>query len=110
MHHITRNAAYPVRELNKVMKTIKVKRIIDGDTFVCEDEKHYRLSGVYAPEANSPGDRKVTDALEALICNKELEILRKQTNNSHGRPVVEVRVIGESDSVNKKMNIIISRL
>ncbi|MDP3043389.1 MAG: hypothetical protein Q8N21_03225 [bacterium] len=91
------------------MKTIKVKSIIDGDTFVGEDKIHYRLVSVDAPETNQPGFNKCRTALEKLILNKELEILREQSNTSFGRPVVEVRVIGESDSVNKKMNIFLSK-
>ncbi len=90
------------------MKTIKVKRIIDGDTFVCEDEIHYRLSGVDAPEANRAGDYKATKALKQLILGKELEIIRVQPNPSHGRPVVEVKVVGNNKSVNQEMNNILS--
>lgn len=92
------------------MKTIKVKRIIDGDDFEGENGVNYRLRSVYAPETNQPGFNKCRIALEELILDKELEIISLQPNQSYGRPVVEVRITGENDSVNKKMNVFISKL
>jgi endonuclease YncB( thermonuclease family) len=103
------NTAYLVRE-QKFMKTIKVKRIIDGDDFEGEDGINYRLRSVYAPESNEPGFKKCWQALEELILGKELEIISEQPAQSHNRPVVEVMVVGEGDSINKKMNIFINKL
>ncbi len=89
------------------MKTIRVKRIVDGDTFICEDETHYRLMSVDAPEAGRPGDYEATRALEKLIENKELEVIREQVDESYGRPVVEIRLVGDDESVNEKMKRVI---
>ena len=76
--------------------------------FICEDEIHYRLSGVDAPEASRAGDYKATRALKELIIGKELEIIREQQKLSYERPVVVVRVIGDNRTVNEKMNNIMS--
>ena len=85
------------------MKTIKAKSVIDGDNFYGEDGVNYRLRSVYAPESTRPGFKKCLQALEKLIKNKELEIINRQPNDSHKRPVVVVRVLGEKETVNDKM-------
>ena len=80
---------------------VKVKKVIDGDTF--EDTRHrfFRLAQVDAPEKKERGYNKAKEALRNMIDGKELIV--NQIGKSYGRKVVKVRIPGEKTTVNTKM-------
>lgn len=82
--------------------TIKIKKIIDGDTFQDSRNRFYRLAGVDAPEKKERGYNKAKEALQTMIGGEKLIV--KQVGESYGRKVVEARIPGEKATVNAKMN------
>lgn len=80
---------------------IKVKKVIDGDTF--EDTRHrfFRLEGVDAPEKKERGYNKAKEALKEMIGGEELIV--NQVGESYGRKVVKARIPGEKTTINTKM-------
>lgn len=83
------------------MSKIKVKKIIDGDTFKDDKGKFYRLAGVNTPEKKKRGYKKAKEVLTDLIEGEELII--KTESKSYGRNVVEARKSGEKRTINEKM-------
>ncbi|PIQ69676.1 MAG: hypothetical protein COY22_00365 [Candidatus Tagabacteria bacterium CG_4_10_14_0_2_um_filter_40_13] len=83
------------------MARVKVKKVIDGDTF--EDTRHsfFRLEGVDAPEKRERGYNKAKEALKNMIDGEELIV--KQVGESYGRKVIEARIPGEKTTINTKM-------
>lgn len=83
------------------MARVKVKKVIDGDTF--EDTRHrfFRLAEVNAPEKKERGYDKAKEALQNMIGGEELIV--KELAQSYGRKVVEARIPGEKTTVNTKM-------
>jgi len=57
-----------------------VKRIIDGDTFVIENDEHIRLIGIDAPDKREFYYDEATDCLKDLILGKKI-ILESDTKN-----------------------------
>ncbi|HUU92046.1 MAG TPA: thermonuclease family protein [Phycisphaerae bacterium] len=79
----------------------KVKRVIDGDTFVTESRKNpVRLANVDAPEKGEPGAATAKRRLEGLIKDKTVSI-ETVARDSYGRSVATVKVKGIS--VNRAM-------
>jgi len=80
---------------------VKVKRVIDGDTF--EDTRHrfFRLEGVDAPEKRERGYKKAKEALASMIDGEELIV--NQVGESYGRKVVKARIPGEKITITTKM-------
>ena len=83
------------------MARIKVKKVIDGDTFQDSKNKFFRLANVNAPEKRKPGFQKAKETLTKLI-NKE-ELIAKVQGESYNRKVVTVRKPGEKTTINEKM-------
>lgn len=81
-------------------KKVKVKEVIDGDTFLDSKNKKFRLENVDAPEIGKPGSRKATQELKRLIEDEEIGI-EQVARDRYRRPVV--RVYKGRESVNKKM-------
>lgn len=77
------------------MKTIrrKVKKVIDGDTFVVSrkigNTNVIRLAGLNAPEKHQFGGRKATNRLRGLIGGKTVTIV--PVGRSYNRIVADVR-------------------
>lgn len=82
------------------MVKIKVKKVIDGDTFQARN-RFFRLAGVDAPEKRERGFKKAKETLVNLIEGKEL-IVRIE-GQSYNRKVVTVRKPGEKTTINEKM-------
>jgi endonuclease YncB( thermonuclease family) len=80
---------------------VKVKKVIDGDTF--EDTRHrfFRLEGVDAPEKKKREYNKTKKTLKDMIDEKELMV--NQVGESYGRKVVKARIPGEKTTINAKM-------
>ncbi len=80
---------------------VKVKKVIDGDTF--EDNRHrfFRLAEVDAPEKKERGYNKAKEALQNMIGGEELIV--NQVGVSYGRKVIEARIPGEKTTINTKM-------
>ncbi len=83
------------------MAKIKVKKIIDGDTFQGPYNQFYRLDNVDTPEKREPGYQKAKKTLENFIEDEELIV--KTVGTSYGRKVVEARKPGEKTTINTKM-------
>ena len=83
------------------MAKIKVKKVIDGDTFQDLKNKFFRLANVNAPEKRKSGFQKAKETLKKLIQKEELII--KVEGESYNRKVVIARKLGEKTTVNEKM-------
>jgi endonuclease YncB( thermonuclease family) len=81
-----------------MVKKVKVKRVIDGDTFVGGDNKIYRLANVDTPEAGKSGAAIMRDYLDRLIGDDEVSVDQKAIG-PYGRSIVNVKK--GSKSVNK---------
>lgn len=82
--------------------TIKVKKVIDGDTFQDSRNRFYRLADVDAPEKRERGYNGAKVALQNMIGGEELVV--KQVGESYNRKVVVARIPGEKTTINAKMN------
>lgn len=82
--------------------TIKVKKVIDGDTFQDSRNRFYRLADVDAPEKHERGFKMAKSALQNMIGGEELVV--KQVGESYNRKVVVARISGEKITINAKMN------
>jgi endonuclease YncB( thermonuclease family) len=83
------------------MTKIKVKKIIDGDTFQSTRGGFYRLADVNAPEKREKGYQKAKETLKQLIEDEKL--ITKVEGTSYGRKVVIARISGEKTTINEKM-------
>lgn len=83
------------------MTKIKVKKVIDGDTFQGERNQFYRLANVDAPEKRERGYQKAKETLDKLVMGEEL--IAKVEGQSYNRSVVTVRKPGEKTTINEKM-------
>ena len=83
------------------MAKIKVKKVLDGDTFQSTRGGFFRLAGVDAPEKRERGYQKAKETLKHFIEGEELII--KVEGESHGRKVVTARKPGEKMTINTKM-------
>ena len=81
------------------MPKVKVKKVIDGDTFQTERGRFIRLAEVEAPELEERGGKKAKQELEKLI--KGEAVTYEQVGTSFGRVVAKVTI--RRKSVNKTM-------
>ena len=81
--------------------TIKVKKVIDGDTFQDSRNRFYRLADVDAPEKRERGYNSAKTALQNMIGGEELVV--KQVGESYNRKVVVARIPGEKTTINAKI-------
>ena len=56
-------------------QTIRVARVVDGDTFKDSTEQGYRLIGINAPESHDIGGPEATHFLDSLINHKYIQIV-----------------------------------
>lgn len=94
---------------NGNINKIKVKRVVDGDTFIGDDETHYRLASVYAPEACWRKGLDAAKELEKIISGKEIEVVWQRKQLSHGRTQVKIKRCGDHESINDKMRKLIKQ-
>jgi len=83
------------------MAKIKVKKVIDGDTFKDANGNFFRLADIDTPEKREPGYQKAKEILDQFIGDEEIIIKVKGT--SYGRKVVTARMPGEKMTINTKM-------
>lgn len=83
------------------MGRVKVKKVLDGDTFQSTRGGFFRLAEVGAPEKRERGYQKAKQTLKQFIEGEELIARIKGT--SHGRKVVTARKPGEKTTINEKM-------
>jgi len=83
------------------MAKIKVKKVIDGDTFKDTRGRFYRLAEVDTPEKKKRGYQKAKEILSNFIEDENL-IIRVE-GKSYGRKVVKARIPGEKTTINEKM-------
>jgi len=71
----------------------KVKRVIDGDTFIVSrkigNTNRIRLAGINAPEKHQFGGKRATNRLRGLIGGKTVTIV--PVGRSYNRIVADVR-------------------
>jgi endonuclease YncB( thermonuclease family) len=87
-------------------KKVFVKKVIDGDTFIDDKNKKYRLANIDAPEKGKPGYQKTTNQLKKLIEGAEVSI-NQVARDRYGRPVV--KTYKGRESINKKMQIALKK-
>jgi len=58
-------------------RTVTVKEVQDGDTFVTESGEEIRIAGVDTPEKGQPGAGKARKYLKKLIEGKKVKVLPK---------------------------------
>lgn len=80
---------------------IKVKKVVDGDTFQDTRNRFFRLADIDTPEKRERGYQKAKDTLENFIGGEEL--LVKVEGKSYNRKVVLVNKPGEKMTINEKM-------
>lgn len=85
----------------------RVKRVLDGDTFLLEDGRYIRLAGVRAPEKHQRGFEQAKEALKYLIEGKIISI--RQLSTSYGRIVADVSVGGVSVNLSMRRRGYIDR-
>lgn len=83
------------------MTKIKVRKVIDGDTFQDTRNRFFRLAGVDAPDKKERGYTNAKETLSNLIGDKELSV--QVEGQSYGRKVVRARKLGEKITINEKM-------
>ena len=71
--------------------TIKVKKVIDGDTFQDSRNRFYRLANVDAPEKTERGYKTAKENLKSMIAGEELVV--KQLGESYNTPNYETALI-----------------
>jgi endonuclease YncB( thermonuclease family) len=81
-------------------KSYQVKQVLDGDTFVVNDNIIIRLFSVEAPEMELCGGPEAKKVLEDLILNKNIT-LDVQLRDSYGRQLAAVRQ--GNNLINKKV-------
>ena len=80
---------------------VKVKKVIDGDTFQDNRSRFFRLASVDAPDKGERGYQKAKETLDKFIGGEEMFV--KVEGESYGRKVVTVRKHGEKTTINEKM-------
>lgn len=65
------------------------KRVVDGDTFILEDDTKVQIWGIDAPEKGQPYASQATGALEKTLKGRALKLKVKETDQ-YGRKVAEV--------------------
>lgn len=83
------------------MAKVRVKKVIDGDTFQDTKNKFYRLANVNTPEKTARGFQKAKETLVNLIEGEEL--IANVEGQSYNRKVVVVRKPEEKRTINEKM-------
>lgn len=73
----------------KIDTSLKVKDIIDGDTFITSNNQRVRLFGANAPESGNCYSSEAKSHLESLILNKKV-ILAEPRADVYGRVVALV--------------------
>lgn len=81
------------------MPKVRVKKIVDGDTFQTERGRWIRLANVNAPEKGERGFAKAKQELQKLI--KDKVVTYEPVGTSYDRTVAKVKA--NSKSVNKAM-------
>ncbi|MBI2621068.1 MAG: thermonuclease family protein [Candidatus Levybacteria bacterium] len=80
---------------------IRVKKVIDGDTFQDSRNRFFRLANVNTPEKRERGYQRAKDTLSNLIDGKDL--IADVEGISYNRKVIIARSLGEKTTINEKM-------
>ncbi|MFH0829230.1 MAG: thermonuclease family protein [Candidatus Kerfeldbacteria bacterium] len=80
---------------------VRVKKVIDGDTFEDTRKRFFRLADIDTPEKRERGYQKAKGILKDYINGEEL--IARVEGQSYGRKVATVRKPGEKMSINTKM-------
>jgi micrococcal nuclease len=70
-----------------------VKRVIDGDTFVMDDNTHIRLNNLDAPEISQTYGIQAKQFLSNLVLNKNITGI-KHGKDRYGRTIADLYVNG----------------
>jgi len=81
---------------------IKVRKIIDGDTFQDTRSRFFRLANIDTPDKRERGYQKAKEILKNFIEGEELQV--KIEGVSYNRKVVIARKTGEKTTINEKMD------
>lgn len=85
-------------------QTVNVKRVIDGDTFVIENNERVRMIGINAPEISDIHGVEAKEHLQSLIENKQINIVSDKISNDRDRYSRLLRYVYINDTdINKKM-------
>ncbi len=80
---------------------IRVKKIVDGDTFQDTRNRFFRLSEIDTPEKRKLGYQKAKETLKNFIGGEKLIV--KVEGKSYNRKVVQAKKPGEKMTINEKM-------
>lgn len=80
---------------------IKVKKVIDGDTFQDSKNRFFRLAEIDTPEKRERGYQKAKSTLENFINGESLVV--NIEGESYNRKVVQAKKLGEKMTINEKM-------
>lgn len=80
---------------------IRVKKVIDGDTFQDTRNRFFRLANVNAPEKKERAYKEAKESLKKFIEGERLIV--KEVGRSYNRRVVIARKPGEKMTINTKM-------
>jgi endonuclease YncB( thermonuclease family) len=77
--------------------SVKVQRVIDGDTFVLTNNEHVRIIGIDTPERGQCGYKEATANLQKLIVGRRIILVTdgKQTTDKYKRLLRYVDVGGK---------------
>lgn len=64
----------------------RVQHVIDGDTFILENEQRVRLAGIDAPELEQPYGSEAKERLSRLILNRDVQLVCED-RKSYGRDI-----------------------
>jgi len=88
-------------------------RVVDGDTIVADVKlpawtkttmrEYVRLTGIDAPPIARPEGEAAAAWLREKIGDKSVSLVIKNSRDQHGRLLAEVRLDGESKSVNDQL-------
>ena len=81
-------------------KTITVKKVLDGDTFVTENNEKIRIAGVDTPEKGKPGAARARTYLKNQIDGDRI-VIKPVAKDKYRRTVAHVYKDGRS--VGKKI-------
>lgn len=92
---------------------VKVKRVIDGDTFVGDvdlgmnlmaKEVHFRLKGINTPEKDQEGFYEAKEYTAQHLEDIQKEVLiTSYGKDKYGRWLVDVHLEGEEKTLNQKL-------
>jgi micrococcal nuclease len=91
------------------LRRIVVERVIDGDTVVSKQGKHYRLYGIDAPERKQAYGDQATAALEKMALSTEV-FLQKHGKDKYNRQLATLYSVAQPNQEWQNINYVMVAL